>query len=56
MTLVTRAAALGRRRQVLETLVVRELRVRYPRSVVLGYLWTVVDSLAMSNIYFFVFV
>lgn len=55
MTLVTRAAALGRRRQVLETLVLRDLRVRYARSV-LGYLWTVVDPLAMSGIYFFVFV
>lgn len=55
MTLVTRAAALGHRRQVLETLVAREPRVRYPRSV-LGYLWAVVNPLAMSGIHFVVFV
>lgn len=41
-------------RQVLDTLVRRDLRVRYARSV-LGYLWSVLDPLAMSLIYFVVF-
>ena len=33
----------------------RDLRVRYSRSV-LGYLWTILDPLLMSLIYFLVFV
>lgn len=41
-------------RQVLETLVRRDLRVRYARSV-LGYLWTLIDPLAMALVYWFVF-
>jgi ABC-2 type transport system permease protein len=40
---------------VLWTLVVRDLRVRYARSV-LGYVWTILDPLLMSLIYFLVFV
>lgn len=41
-------------REVLRTLVKRDLRVRYARSV-LGYLWTILDPLAMSLIYLLVF-
>ncbi|WP_265447752.1 ABC transporter permease [Flexivirga meconopsidis] len=41
-------------RKVLWTLVKRDLRVRYARSV-LGYLWTLIDPLAMALIYWFVF-
>lgn len=42
------------RRGILMTLVQRDLRVRYARSW-LGYLWTVIDPLAMALIYFLVF-
>jgi ABC-2 type transport system permease protein len=55
MELISRFQALANRRTVLWTLVVRDLRVRYSRSV-LGYLWTVLDPLLMSLIYFLVFV
>jgi ABC-2 type transport system permease protein len=55
MGLVGRTRVLVDRRSVLSTLVVRDLRVRYSRSV-LGYLWTVLDPLLMSLIYFVVFV
>jgi ABC-2 type transport system permease protein len=55
MTLIDRVEAVATRRQVLWTLVLRDLRVRYARSF-LGYLWTVLDPLAMSSIYFVVFV
>ena len=41
-------------RKVLGTLVRRDLRVRYARSV-LGYLWTLIDPLAMTLVYWFVF-
>jgi ABC-2 type transport system permease protein len=41
-------------RAVLWTLVRRDLRVRYARSV-LGYLWTLVDPLAMAFVYYLVF-
>lgn len=41
-------------RKVLWTLVKRDLRVRYARSV-LGYLWTLIDPLAMALVYAFVF-
>jgi len=51
----SRINAIVSRRTVLVTLVQRDLRVRYSRSV-LGYLWTVLDPLAMSAIYFVVFV
>ena len=49
MILVSQVTALMRKRQVLATLVRRDLRVRYARSV-LGYLWTVVDPLAMAAV------
>jgi ABC-type polysaccharide/polyol phosphate export permease len=54
MILVSQVNALVRRRQVLATLVQRDLRVRYARSV-LGYLWTIIDPLAMACVYFIVF-
>ncbi len=41
-------------RAVLWTLVKRDLRIRYARSA-LGYLWTLIDPLAMILIYWFVF-
>src|SRR5690242_7266829 len=50
----SRLSAIVARRQVLWTLVVRDLRVRYARSV-LGYLWTILDPLAMAGVYFLVF-
>lgn len=50
-----RTLAVAQKRQVLRTLVIRDLRVRYSRSI-LGYLWTVLDPLLMSGIYFVVFV
>lgn len=49
-----RLKALWARREVLGTLVRRDLRVRYSRSV-LGYLWTILDPLAMALIYFMIF-
>ena len=49
-----RLKALWARREILETLVRRDLRVRYARSV-LGYLWTIIDPLAMALIYFMIF-
>lgn len=55
MGLFARVGDLAAKRQVLWTLVRRDLRVRYARSW-LGYLWTVLDPLAMSGIYFLVFV
>jgi ABC-type polysaccharide/polyol phosphate export permease len=55
MELVSRTRALWERRGVVSTLVTRDLRVRYSRSV-LGYLWTILDPLLMSLIYFVVFV
>jgi ABC-2 type transport system permease protein len=54
MILVSQVQALVRKREVLNTLVRRDLRVRYARSV-LGYLWTVMDPLAMAAVYFVVF-
>lgn len=55
MRLISRTRAVMARRSVLWTLVVRDLRVRYSRSV-LGYVWTILDPLLMSLIYFLVFV
>ncbi|MDF2093145.1 MULTISPECIES: ABC transporter permease [unclassified Knoellia] len=55
MRLITRTQAITGRRSVLWTLVLRDLRVRYSRSV-LGYVWTVLDPLLMSLIYYLVFV
>jgi ABC-2 type transport system permease protein len=54
MRLVNRTQAVLAKRSVLWTLVVRDLRVRYSRSV-LGYVWTILDPLLMSLIYFVVF-
>src|SRR5690349_14254002 len=54
MGLVARADAPRDRRGVLNTLVVRDLRIRYAGSV-LGYVWTVLDPLAMAMVYWFVF-
>ena len=55
MKLITRTQAVVARRSVLWTLIVRDLRVRYSRSV-LGYVWTILDPLLMSTIYYLVFV
>jgi ABC-2 type transport system permease protein len=55
MRLVEGSRALVRRREVLQTLVMRDLKVRYASSV-LGYLWSVLDPLAMAAVYWFVFV
>jgi ABC-2 type transport system permease protein len=55
MRIIGRTQAVAAKRSVLWTLVVRDLRVRYSRSV-LGYVWTVLDPLLMSLIYFLVFV
>ncbi len=55
MELVRRTRVLWGRRGVLTTLVTRDLRIRYARSL-LGYVWTVLDPLLMSLIYFVVFV
>lgn len=52
--MLSRIAAVVDRRPVLWILVVRDLRVRYARSV-LGYLWTILDPLAMAAVYFVVF-
>lgn len=52
--MITHFEALWARREILSTLVRRDLRVRYARSV-LGYLWTVLDPLAMALIYFMIF-
>ncbi|MGJ3510089.1 ABC transporter permease [Enemella sp. A6] len=43
------------RRKILRILVKRDLRVRYAQSF-LGYLWTIIDPLAMALIYFMIFV
>jgi ABC-2 type transport system permease protein len=47
-------AAVTRRRSILWTLVQRDLRVRYSRSI-LGYFWTILDPLLMASVYFVVF-
>lgn len=54
MQLQARATRMWRDRKVLNTLVRRDLRVRYAKSV-LGYLWTLIDPLALGFIYFFIF-
>lgn len=54
MILLPQLRALIAHRQVLDTLVRRDLRVRYARSAI-GYLWTILDPLAMALIYFVVF-
>jgi ABC-2 type transport system permease protein len=52
--MIERYRGIWARRAVLDTLVRRDLRVRYARSA-LGYLWTIIDPLAMALIYFVVF-
>lgn len=52
--LATRWGRVWDRRAILKTLVQRDLRVRYARSW-LGYVWTVLDPLAMALIYFMIF-
>ena len=52
--MIPRIAAVARRREIVWTLVQRDLRVRYSRSV-LGYVWTVLDPLLMASVYFVVF-
>ncbi|MDN5778494.1 MAG: ABC transporter permease [Humibacillus sp.] len=54
MFLLPQMQGVIRNRQVLDTLVRRDLRVRYARSAI-GYLWTIIDPLAMALIYFVVF-
>ena len=54
MTIIERVQRIWNHRKVLGTLVKRDLRVRYARSV-LGYLWTLIDPLAMALVYGFVF-
>lgn len=55
MIVVRKTARLWQLRGILWILVVRDLKVRYASSV-LGYVWTILDPLAMSAIYFLVFV
>lgn len=52
--MIKRITAVWRRREILGTLVQRDLRVRYSRSL-LGYVWTVLDPLLMAGVYFVVF-
>lgn len=52
--MIQRIRAVWRRRGIVWTLVLRDLRVRYSRSV-LGYFWTVLDPLLMASVYFVVF-
>ena len=52
--MLERYSRIWSQRGILLTLVQRDLRVRYARSW-LGYLWTVLDPLAMALIYFLVF-
>jgi ABC-2 type transport system permease protein len=51
---LTRAAALWRQRRILGLLVRRDLKVRYADSI-LGYVWSILDPLAMGMVYWFVF-
>lgn len=54
MDLKSRVTRIWQNRKVLNTLVRRDLRVRYAKSV-LGYLWTLIDPLAMGFIFFLIF-
>jgi len=54
MILVRQMRGLLAKRRILATLVRRDLRVRYGGSPI-GYLWTIIDPLAMAAIYFVVF-
>lgn len=49
-----RLARIWAHRATLDTLVRRDLRVRYSRSAI-GYVWTLIDPLAMALVYAFVF-
>jgi ABC-2 type transport system permease protein len=51
---ISRIARIYAHRRILWTLVRRDLKVRYGRSV-LGYVWTLIDPLAMAGVYFLVF-
>jgi ABC-type polysaccharide/polyol phosphate export permease len=54
MSLVERARALWETRAILYLLIVRDLKVRYAGSV-LGYMWTILDPLMMTGVYWFIF-
>lgn len=54
MLMLDRGRAVAEKRRVLWLLVVRDLKVRYANSW-LGYVWTVLDPLMMSGVYWFVF-
>lgn len=54
MSLWSRPAAVWNNRKVLWLLVRRDLSVRYANSA-LGYIWSVLDPLLMSAVYWFVF-
>jgi ABC-2 type transport system permease protein len=51
---VSRLGEVVASRKILWLLVVRDLRLRYGGTV-LGYLWTIIDPLAMAGVYWFVF-
>ena len=54
MTAITQISRVLQYRNILATLVRRDLRIRYARSV-LGYLWTLIDPLAMALVFYLVF-
>ena len=54
MQTISRIARIYGHRRILSTLVRRDLKVRYGRSV-LGYVWTLIDPLAMAGVYYLVF-
>lgn len=54
MDLISRTTRVLAHRRILDTLVRRDLKIRYGRSV-LGYVWTLVDPLAMAGVYYLVF-
>jgi ABC-2 type transport system permease protein len=54
MSLAARARALWQTRRILWLLIQRDLKVRYAGSV-LGYVWTILDPLLMTGVYWFVF-
>ena len=54
MNATSRWGRVWEHRRTLDTLVRRDLRIRYARSA-LGYVWTLIDPLAMALVYSFVF-
>lgn len=50
----SRAVAVWQRREVLNLLIRRDLKVKYQQSM-LGYVWTLVEPLMFAGIYWFVF-